>query len=221
MSGPKSASDPNGITGKLCNWVADIQLAQVPEDIQLRAKLILLDGIGCGLVGAHLPWSERAAKVILDLEPPGRCSVIGWEKKLSGTAASLLNSTFIQAFELDDWHPRAPLHSAALLIPALLAAAEHLDASGAPSITGASFLLALIVGFEVGPRIGLALGGAEMLSRGWHSGAVFGGPAVTMAVSKLFGLSPQQMEWALGIACTQAGGLMSAQYGSMGKRLVD
>lgn len=211
-------SDPNGITGKLCKWVADIELSQIPEDIQLRAKLILLDGIGCGLVGAHLPWSEKAAEVIFDLEPPGRCSVIGWEKKLSGTAAALLNSSFIQGFELDDWHSHAPLHSAALLIPALLAAAEHLDASGAASINGASFLLALIVGFEVGPRIGLALGGVDMLSRGWHSGAVFGGPAVAMAVSKLFGLSPRQIEWALGIACTQAGGLMSAQYGSMSKR---
>lgn len=214
-----SVSDANGATGRLCNWAVDLKLSLVPLDIQLRAKLIILDGIGCGLVGAHLPWSERAAGAIFDLEPPGSCSVIGWEnKRLSAPAATLLNSTFIQAFELDDWHLNAPLHSASLLLPALLAAAEHVSVTDGCEISGELFLLAMIVGLEVGPRIGLGLGGAEILSRGWHSGAVFGGAAVAVAVSKLLGLSPRRMEWALGTACTQAGGLMSAQFESMTKR---
>jgi aconitate decarboxylase len=58
-----------------------------------------------------------------------------------------------------------------------------------------------------------------MLSTGWHSGAVFGPPAAAAAVSKLLGLSAAVTEDALGIACTQAGGLMSAQYESMVKRM--
>ena len=213
-----SVSDPHGPTGELCNWATEIQLSDIPRDVQNRAKLIVLDGLGCGLVGAHLPWSEIAVNAILELEPPGACSLIGWDRSLGGAAATLLNSTFIQGFELDDWHPNAPLHSAAVIVPALLAAIEHVENVDKCSVSGASMLLAIIIGFEVGPRIGLGLGGAEMLSRGWHSGAVFGGPAVAIAVSRLLGLSPRQMEWALGTACTQAGGLMSAQFGSMTKR---
>ena len=213
-----AAANPTGITEHISQWALSLQLSDVPEDVQRRARHIMLDGVGCGLVGAHLPWSERAAHTILEIEPPGPCSLIGWQKTLSAPAAALLNSTFVQAFELDDWHAGAPLHSAALLLPALLAAAEHVKAVDGRAISGESFLIAFIVGLEIGPRIGLGLGGADMLSRGWHSGAVFGGPAVAIAASRLLNLSPRQTNWAIGTACTQAGGLMSAQFGSMTKR---
>ena len=206
------------ITETLCDWSQNLQLSDVPEDVQNRAKLIILDGVGCGLIGAHLPWSERAAQAILGFESPGSCSLFGWPNRLSGPAAALLNSTFIQGFELDDWHLYAPLHSAALVLPGLFAATEHLGNSEGRLISGETFLLATIVGLEIGPRCGLSVGGADLLSRGWHSGAIFGGPAVALAVSKLIGLSPRQSEWALGTSCTQAGGLMSAQFGSMTKR---
>lgn len=105
-----------------------------------------------------------------------------------------------------------------MLIPLLLAAAEHVHATDGRTITGESFLLAYIVDLEVGPRIGQGLGGAETLSRGWHSKAVFGGPADAVAISKLLLPSSwQQMEWAVGTACTQVGGLMPAQFRSMAK----
>lgn len=58
-----------------------------------------------------------------------------------------------------------------------------------------------------------------MLTRGWHSGAVFGPSASAAAVSKLLDLSTDTIEDAVGIACTQAGGLMSAQFGSDVKRM--
>ena len=58
-----------------------------------------------------------------------------------------------------------------------------------------------------------------MLTRGWHSGAVFGPSASAAAVSKLLNLPTDAIEDALGIACTQAGGLMSAQFGSDVKRM--
>ena len=213
-----STREPEEMTKNLCAWCHDLQLQEVPKHVQDRAKLIILDGIGCGLVGAQLPWSETAARAVLDFESPGSCSLFGWPNRLSAPAAALLNSTFIQGFELDDWHPRAPLHSAALLLPALFAMAEHLGESESRIVTGESFLLAMVIGLETGPRIGLSVGGADLLSRGWHSGAIFGGPAVALATSKLMGFSLQQTEWALGTACTQAGGLMSAQFGSMTKR---
>lgn len=133
-----------------------------------------------------------------------------------------MNSTFIQAFELDDYHSEAPLHSNAILLPALFAAAEHearMSSASSKPISGQDFLLATIVGYEVGPRVGLGLYGGHMLSMGWHSGAVFGPCAAAAAVSKVLGCTPNVMEDALGIACTQACGLMSAQFESMVKRM--
>ena len=90
-------------------------------------------------------------------------------------AAAILNGAFIQATELDDYHSVAPLHSASVLLPALLAASDS-QIYGSP-ITGLNFLLTAIVGFETGPRVGNALYGGQLLTRGWHSGPVFGSPA--------------------------------------------
>ena len=70
---------------------------------------------------------------------------------------------------MNDSHPLAPLHSNALVMPAMLAAVPHVG-----RVTGADFLLGAILGYETGPRVGQALGGLEMISRGWHSGVVFG-----------------------------------------------
>jgi aconitate decarboxylase len=129
-------------------------------------------------------------------------------------AAALLNSSFIQAFELDDYHAESPIHSSSVILPALFALRQHHAA-----ITDSQFLLAAVVGYELGPRIGLGLWGGDILTRGWHSGAVFGPAAAAAAVSKAIGLNARQTEEAIGIACTQACGLMSAQYGSMVKRM--
>lgn len=80
MSSTNSPSDPDGQTGKLCNWVQSVALEDVPADVQTRAKYLILDGIACALVGAHLPWSEKAATGILEMEPSGDCDIFGWER---------------------------------------------------------------------------------------------------------------------------------------------
>jgi aconitate decarboxylase len=67
--------------------------------------------------------------------------------------------------------------------------------------------------------VGMALHGAQMLSRGWHSGSVFGTHAAAAAVGKLLGLDPARFEDALGLAGTQSAGLMAAQYEAMCKRM--
>lgn len=213
------SSDPTGPTGQLCAFIHDTQLSNIPPEIVERAKYLILDGVACSVVASHLPWSETAATAIFKMESGGQCTVIGWgDRRLPPLAATILNSTFIQGFELDDYHSNAPLHSNSLLIPPLLAATEAKQ-DHANVVSGVDFLKAYVIGCEVGPRVGLALHGADLLSRGWHSGAVQGPSASAAAVSSLLGLTPAQIEWALGIACTQAGGLMSAQFGSMAKRM--
>jgi 2-methylcitrate dehydratase PrpD len=211
----QAATDPDGPTGRLATWIANLTLDRVPQNVVERAKHLLLDGLGCALVGAQLPWSRVATDAVLGLEGAGDTVVIGTGHTTSAPAAAVLNGTFIQGFELDDFHPLAPLHSCSLLIPALLSTTS---ARPQPS-TGAEFLLAAIAGFEVGPRVGYTLHGTQMLDRGWHSGSVFGTHAAAMASGKLRGLPPAQLEDALGLAGTQSAGLMAAQYEAMSKRM--
>ena len=210
-----AASDPDGPTGKLAHWVAELDYADIPTTVVERAKYLLLDGLGCALIGAGLPWSRVATDGVLALEGDGNAVVIGTGQTTSAPASAVLNGTFIQGFELDDFHPLAPLHSCSLLIPALLSTAT----TRSTPTTGAEFLLAATAGFEVGPRVGYTLHGAQMLDRGWHSGPVFGTHSAAMASGKLRGLPPSQLEDALGLAATQSAGLMAAQFEAMSKRM--
>ncbi|WP_051334558.1 MmgE/PrpD family protein [Bradyrhizobium sp. Ai1a-2] len=207
-------TDPNGPTGKLAVWLAGFQLEQAPYDARERAKDLILDGLGCAIVGARLPWSRIAVEAVSRFEGSGNAPVIGWDLSLAPPAAALLNGTLIQGFELDDFHPLAPLHSASLVLPALLALLPSLG-----RVSGKEFLTAALAGFEVGPRVGMALHGSEMLSRGWHSGPVFGTHAAAAAAGTLLKLDAARFEDALGLAGTQSGGLMAAQYEAMCKRM--
>jgi aconitate decarboxylase len=205
---------PDGVTGRLASWLATADLADVPTGVRQRAAHLMLDGVGCALIGAQLPWSRIAARGVLGLEGLGDSVVIGWGRTTSPPAAVVLNGTFIQGFELDDFHARAPLHSASLILPPLLATSQQLG-----GVSGDLFLLAMIAGCEVGPRVGLALHGPQMLTRGWHSGSVFGTHAAAAASGTLRRLTAAEFEDALGLAATQSAGLMAAQYEADSKRM--
>src|SRR5271169_3503859 len=211
----RPASDPGGPTGRLVTWLADTTLDDIPGPVRERAKYLLLDGIACALVGAQLPVSRKGVAGVIALDDAGDSLLIGWgDRATSATSAAMLNSSFIQGFELDDYHPIAPLHSNSLVLPAMLAAAPHIG-----HVPGRRLLLGAILGYETGPRVGQALGGLEMLSRGWHSGTVFGPLPAAAAAGSLYGLDAAGFEDAFGIGATQSCGLMSAQFESMVKRM--
>src|SRR5271170_26851 len=211
----RPASDPVGPTGRLATWLADTTLDDIPGPVRERAKYLLLDGIACALVGAQLPVSRKGVAGVTALDGTGSAALIGWgDRTTSPPSAAMLNSSFIQGFELDDYHPIAPLHSNSLVLPAMLAAAPHIG-----RVPGRRLLLGAILGYETGPRVGQALGGLEMLSRGWHSGTVFGPLPAAAAAGCLYGLDAAGFEDAFGIAATQSCGLMSAQFESMVKRM--
>jgi aconitate decarboxylase len=211
-------SDEGEVTETISNWTVDLKWESIPQHVRDRAKTLILDGVSCAIIASHLPWSEDAVRAVLTTETPGGISpIIGWKDLKTGLIGSaLINSAFIQGFELDDYHATAPLHNNSILMPAVLSAAASV---GYEKVSGKDFILAMIAGYEVGPRVGNSLGGGNILSKGWHSGAVFGAPAAAAACSKIFELDATQMEDAFGMACTQACGLTSARFESSVKRM--
>jgi aconitate decarboxylase len=146
----RAATDPAGPTGRLATWLAEVTLDDVPASVQEHAKHLLLDGVACALVGAQLPVSRKGVEAITTLDDAGSAELIGWDGlSTSAPSAAMLNSSFIQGFELDDYHPLAPLHSNSLVLPAMLAAAPRVG-----RVSGERFLLGAILGYETGPRVG-------------------------------------------------------------------
>ena len=45
-------------TKDLALFVADLRFEDIPAEVVSRAKLLILDGIGCGLYGATKEWSR-------------------------------------------------------------------------------------------------------------------------------------------------------------------
>src|SRR5271163_43260 len=77
----RPATDPAGPTGRLATWVANTTLDDVPASVRDRAKHLVLDGIGCALVGAQLPVSRLGVKGVTALETAGEGTLIGWDGK--------------------------------------------------------------------------------------------------------------------------------------------
>ena len=76
-------------------------------------------------------------------------------------------------------------------------AAPRTSQSSRRECAGSRFLLGAIRGYETGPRVGQALGGLDMLSRGWHSGVVFGTLSAAVSAGALYGIDPARFEDAL------------------------
>lgn len=203
-----------GPTRVLARFLARTSLSDIPAEVIVRAKHLMLDGFGCALLSARLDWSQRAVDALRALDGDGCASVWGWKLKVPPTSAALLNGTFISGFELDDYHPLGVVHSGACALPAVLGTAELLG-----GVDGKRLLESAILGLEVGPRMGMAMGGMQLVNRGWHCGAVYGVLSGVAGAGKVRRLNEDQFEDAIGTAATQACGLMSAQFESMVKRM--
>ena len=192
-----------------------VSLNDLPVDVVDGARTCLLDALGCGLFGSGQVWSQILADEMTAEGSAGHSTVIGRQQQLSAPAAALCNGTAIHGFELDDLIAESITHPAACVIPAAIAAAEAVDASGA------RLLEAIVAGYEVMHRLGLALG-VEPARRGFHTTSLVAPLACAVAASKVMELSLDQLLSAVGLACSASSGIKSfaaGHGGGMVKRL--
>src|SRR5216117_737725 len=202
----------NSYTRGVAEFVSGLRYEAIPREVRERAKLLVLDSLGCALYGARLEWCRILQRTLKKLDSSTACGVWGTAQRLSAPHAALANGTQIQGFELDDVHREGVLHVGAVVLPALVAVAEL------RGLSGREFLTAAVAGYEVGPRVGLCMG-QEHIGQGWHSGATLGVFSAGAGAARGLALDAGKTVHALGIAGTQASGLMAAQYGAMVKRM--
>lgn len=76
----KHEQQPPPITSELCEWVHSLKFEEIPEEVLLRTRYLILDGLACAIIGSHLPWSEVGTRAALSMESTGSCSIWGWDK---------------------------------------------------------------------------------------------------------------------------------------------
>src|SRR5687768_3163930 len=203
----------NPYTRGIAEFVANLRYDRIPREVRDRIRLLMLDSLGCALYGADLEWSRILQKRLSQIDATRSCAVWGTPQKLSAPHAALVNGTQVQGFELDDVHRAGVLHVGAVVLPALIAITELRR-----GMSGKDFLTAAVAGYEIGPRVGLCMG-PEHIAQGWHSGATLGVFSAASGAARGLKLDTEKTVHALGIAGTQAAGLMAAQYGAMVKRM--
>ena len=203
----------NPYTRGMAAFIAGLRYEDIPAAVRARIKLLILDALGCGIYAAGLEWSRILIDALSVLDASRGCGVWGTGCRLSAPHAALANGTLVQGFEIDDVFRRSPMHVGAVTLPPLFAVAEI-----RPGMSGRKFLTAAVAGYEIGPRVALCMG-LEHIGQGWHSGATAGVFSAAAASAAALGLDAGRTVHALGIAGTQAAGLMAAQYGAMVKRM--
>lgn len=202
-------------TKALADFTAGLRWEDLPRPVVDQACRVALDAVGCAVAA----WAEdrekaRIARDIAALYPasPG-AGVIGAPGLAAQPAfAALANGILVNAADNDDTHKRALLHVGSVVVPAALALAQ------AGRLSGREMLLALVAGYEVAVRVGMAVMPTHY--RFWHSTATNGTFGAAATAAKALGLDAAGVRRALGLAGTQAAGLNTFfESGDMTKSL--
>jgi 2-methylcitrate dehydratase PrpD len=199
-------------TRDLARFAAGLRFEDLPKDVVERIKLSALDSIGCCLFGATLPWTRKVVELADAEGAKPAASFMGMGKKSSVSLAALVNGTSGHAFELDDIHKESIVHAGSIATPVALGYAEQKGGS-----CGRDVIAAMTAGYEVGHRVGSAAT-QSLFFRGFHPQGTSGVFVAAATAARALGLDAGQFQHALGIAGSQAGGLMAAQEGAMVKR---
>jgi 2-methylcitrate dehydratase PrpD len=186
-----------------------------PEDVaQLRR--LLLDHLGVCLRGSDLPWGRALTEWAGTYAGTGPCVIFGTDLQTTAPVAALVNATAAHGLEMDDTHDISVSHPGAPVIATALAVGAQ-EGRG-----GGEIMAAIAAGYEVMGRIGPATDGGNMIERGFHPTALFGGFGAATAAGKLYGLDAAGLCRAWGLMLSMAGGSMQFAHdpeGTTVKRL--
>lgn len=179
-------------TESLIEFVQALDITHLPAVAVHQAKRAVFDLLAVSLAGSRTSMAKTAQAFAHAHMAPGRATVIGARRRLAVPGATWANAIAASALDLDDGHRDAMGHPGAAVIPAALAAAEDVQA------TGAAFLSALVAGYEVAVRASVAR--QPMFKERQYASGIWGVYGAAAAVAKLLRLDHRAFQNALGIA---------------------
>jgi len=198
------------ISQRLAERIASLDGAGVASAVREVAERVLIDVVGLCVAARH---SAYVAAALAAWPEPGAATSIGHAVGMSAAGAAFINGTAAHGEDFDDTFEGGPVHAGAVIVPAVLAAAE------AEGLDGEAALIGIAVGIEAICRLSLVVPKA-VHKAGFHPTAVFGAMAAAAAVGAALRLDPGRLASALGIAGSMAGGIIEyLADGSWTKRM--
>ncbi|MEA2529131.1 MAG: hypothetical protein QOG89_775 [Thermomicrobiales bacterium] len=200
-----SRVSPTATTTQFVQAILSASERPLPDAAAQATRRVVLDTFGAMLAASSPSWpgTTHMGAFIAGEQSAGSCLVVGTPLSAGPALASLANGYLAYALDIETHHGPAVMHAAAGVVPAAFATAQTTRA------TGAAFLSAVALGIEVACRVSLAIGPNDLYGRGFHPSAVAGAFGAAAASGLLLGLDPDRFANALGLAATQASGLLA------------
>ena len=181
---------------EVSRFVLDLPSDQIPEDVLQAARMLFLDTIGICIAATPMAAGVLAREAAVRLYGSGtqadRATLL-----FDGRQASLAGAAFAAATQTDnldghDGYNPTKGHIGVAVVPSLIAVSEHL-----PHLSGRDALAAMVIGYEVAGRAGIAL---HATVSDYHTSGAWNGLGVAALATRLRSGTPEQLRQALGIA---------------------
>ncbi len=187
---------------KLSSYMSEAAARALPEDVVEKAKQHVLDTFAAMISGSELPPGRAALEFARAYGGKEVATVVASKIVCGPIEAALANGVLAHSDETDDSHGPSRSHPGVSVVPAALASGEQF------AVTGSHFLRAVTLGYDIGTRVTMSMGGPAyqtLTHRSTHGTAA--SFAAAAASGCLAGLNAMQMRFLLDYAAQQTSGI--------------
>lgn len=196
---------PTALTAGLGRFIADLRYEDIPADARELIAIGFTDCVGVMIAGSK----EDAVRIATATLAPqrGESTLVFGPASAPALEAALINAIAAHALDYDDVAQRG--HPSAVLVPAILAEAQALGASGK------AMMVAYAAGYETWAEL-VRRDPDHHHDKGWHPTGIFGAIGAAAACASLRRLDAEKAACAIALGASQSAGVMS-NFGTMTK----
>src|ERR1700738_1489435 len=146
------------VMDKLSAYMGSAANRVLPEEVIEKSKLHILDTIAAMISGSDLVPGKAAIRFAAAYGGEKVCTIVASDFLCGPIEAALVNGVLAHSDETDDVHSPSRSHPGSTAVPAALAVGEHLG------IDGMHFLRAVVLGYDIGPRLVMAFGAPVLVA---------------------------------------------------------
>jgi len=197
MTSSPLRADPT-VAETVAAWLASTTPDAIPAAAVSMARRLFVDVAGLSVAARREPYVSATLAAV---DRGGACTAFGHPGGYDSCGAALVNGTAAHGEDYDDTFEGGPVHSGAVVVPAVLAICER------EGLGGDRLLVGIVTGAELLCRLSLVAPTATHKA-GFHPTAVFGAIAAAGAVAAALRLPRAAIASAIGIAGSMASGII-------------
>ncbi len=186
---------PSKIKLAFADFPISLDWHSIPRDVQTRVQWLVRDFLAVSFAGRQTPAARISAEYVARTYAEGSSTLLFDGRHSTVPGAAFANGVLADAICFTDGHVLARGHPGANVIPAALAVAQDQNA------TAGEFLAAVVLGFEVAVRAGIALHARDS---SYHGAGTWGSLGAAASAASLYRADSETFKTALGLAEYQA-----------------